>query len=132
MANNTDEIPDDSIELPVDFDDGVEGEKADEDNEVVLTPPPVILTPPPTNNVKTADPACIFNEKMLQKLLQKHFKDDKTKMSQDALKLFAELLRVYSAEIIARAGEQALKEESSSVTLEQLEKVLPQFLLDFN
>ena len=129
---NTDGIPDDFIELPVDFGASLGDRNPDEDNEVVLTPPPVMLTPPVTNNVKTGNPACIFNEKMLQKLLQKHFKDNKTKMSPDALKLFAELLRVYSAEIITRAGEQALKEESGSVTMEQLEKVLPQFLLDFN
>ena len=35
-------------------------------------------------------------------------------------------------EVMTRSAEQAKKEDSNEVTLEHLEKILPQFLLDFS
>lgn len=129
-SNNIDEIPDDIIDFPDDFED-LDMKMDGIDDEVVLTPPPARGTPPPQVSDVVVQPQCSFNEKTLERLLKNHFKDN-IKVGQDALKLFSEFMRIYSTEIIMRAGEQAIKEESSQVTLEQLEKVLPQFLLDFN
>ena len=44
---------------------------------------------------------------------------------------FTEYMRIFVLEAITRAAEQAKKEDCHEVTLEHLEKILPQFLLDF-
>ena len=72
-----------------------------------------------------------FNERTINGLTKLKFKDDKTKMSNEALKLLTELIRVHSIELMNRCAEQAKKEGSETVSNEHLEKVLPQFLLDF-
>eukprot|EP00094_Tigriopus_californicus_P011883 TCALIF_11478-PA protein Name:"Similar to STRA13 Centromere protein X (Pongo abelii)" AED:0.56 eAED:0.56 QI:0/-1/0/1/-1/1/1/0/114 len=54
------------------------------------------------------------------------------KMSIEAVKLTSEVIKIYIVEALSRAGEQAKREDASEVTLEHFEKILPQFLLDFN
>ena len=129
-SNNIDEIPDDIIDFSDCFED-LDMKMDGLEDEVVLPPPPARVTPPPQVSDGVIQPQCSFNEKTLERLLKNHFEDN-IKVGQEALKLFSEFMRIYSTEIIMRAGEQAIKEESSQITLEQLEKVLPQFLLDFN
>lgn len=73
-----------------------------------------------------------FNEKTIEALIKSNFKSEKMKISSDAVKLFTELLRIHSLEVLSRAAEQAKKEGSDLVQTEHLEKVLPQFLLDFS
>ncbi|XP_068674018.1 centromere protein X-like [Montipora foliosa] len=76
------------------------------------------------------DPA--FRSETVNKLLHNFFGDKvKTKCSGDALKLMAELLKIFIAEGAARAAQQAKVESSPSVETEHLEKILPQLLLDF-
>ncbi|PFX28901.1 centromere protein X-like [Stylophora pistillata] len=73
-----------------------------------------------------------FKLETVKKLLQQFFRDkQKTKCNGDALKLMAELLRIFVAEGAARAGQQAKVESSPTVETEHLEKILPQLLLDF-
>ena len=72
-----------------------------------------------------------FKVETVQKLLNLFFKDDKTKINQDALKLLAELLKLFVQEGIGRAAIQARNESAEKVDLEHLEKILPQLLLDF-
>lgn len=67
----------------------------------------------------------------MSKLLHLHFEDEKTKVSGDALLLVAELLKVFVVEATVRSIRQAQAEDLPSVDVEQLEKVLPQLLLDF-
>ncbi|XP_077780258.1 centromere protein X isoform X3 [Podarcis muralis] len=67
----------------------------------------------------------------VNKLLQLHFKDDKTRVSGDALLLMAEMLKVFVREAAARAARQAQTEDLTRVDVEHVEKVLPQLLLDF-
>lgn len=126
-TNDVDEIPDN--DFPIDFED-IDQNTHFFNDQVVVTPPPMQLIPPPQEPQITVKAGCSFNEKTLERLLA-HFQH-KIKINQDANKCFAELLRIYSVEILTRAGEQAMKEGSSKITLEHLEKVLPQFLLDFN
>ncbi|XP_068510699.1 centromere protein X isoform X1 [Anas acuta] len=49
----------------------------------------------------------------------------------DALRLTAELLKVFVREAAARAARQAQAEDVENVNIEHVEKVLPQLLLDF-
>lgn len=72
-----------------------------------------------------------FKTETIAKLLQTNFKDEKTKLSSDATKLTAELLKLFVQEAIHRAAKQAKNEPSNEVTLEHFEKILPQLLLDF-
>ncbi|KAM7068225.1 centromere protein X isoform 5-T5 [Molossus nigricans] len=71
-----------------------------------------------------------FPKELVSKLLRLHFRDDKTKVSGDALLLVAELLRVFVVAAI-RSVRQAQAEDLACVDVDQLEKVLPQLLLDF-
>lgn len=70
-------------------------------------------------------------QELVSKLLHLHFEDDKTKVSGDALLLVAELLKVFVVEATVRSIRQAQAEDLPCVDVEQLEKVLPQLLLDF-
>ncbi|XP_039715769.1 centromere protein X isoform X2 [Pteropus medius] len=72
-----------------------------------------------------------FRKELTSKLLHLHFKDDKTKVSGDALLLMAELLRIFVVEAAVRSVRQAQAEDLVRVDVDQLEKVLPQLLLDF-
>ncbi|XP_070592060.1 centromere protein X isoform X2 [Erythrolamprus reginae] len=72
-----------------------------------------------------------FKKETLNKLLQLHFKDDKTRASSDALWLMAEMLKVFVREAGARASRQAQTEDVAKVEVEHVEKILPQLLLDF-
>ncbi|XP_072796196.1 centromere protein X isoform X2 [Vicugna pacos] len=66
-----------------------------------------------------------FRKELVSKLLHLHFKEDKTKVSGDALQLTAELLKIFVVAAI-RSVRQAQAEELGCVDVDQLEKVLPQ------
>nr|XP_012632686.1 centromere protein X-like isoform X4 [Microcebus murinus] len=68
---------------------------------------------------------------LVNKLLHLHFKDAKTKVSGDALQLMVELLKIFVVEAAVRGVRQAQAEDVTQVGVDQLEKVLPQLLLDF-
>ncbi|XP_016044270.1 centromere protein X [Erinaceus europaeus] len=72
-----------------------------------------------------------FRKELVSKLLHLHFKDDKTRVSGDALHLLAELLKIFVVEAAIRSVRQAQAEDLTQVDVDQLEKVLPQLLLDF-
>ncbi|XP_032097175.1 centromere protein X isoform X4 [Sapajus apella] len=72
-----------------------------------------------------------LGEELVSRLLHVHFKDDKTKVSGDALQLMAELLKIFVVEAAVRGVRQAQAEDAILVDVDQLEKVLPQLLLDF-
>ncbi|XP_040495916.1 centromere protein X isoform X2 [Ursus maritimus] len=72
-----------------------------------------------------------FRKDLVSKLLQLHFTDGKTKVSGDALWLMAELLTIFVVETAVRSIRQAQAEDLALVDVDQLEKVLPQLLLDF-
>ena len=127
MASNmADEFPDDSFSI--NFED-FEDVKSNLNNDQISAVPEIQKTTPlSVQNVNNCN--CRFDEKLLERLVH-NFKSN-VKFSKNANLLFAEVMRVYSIEIIARAGEQAIKEGMETVTQEHLEKILPHFLLDFN
>ncbi|KAM9209208.1 centromere protein X isoform 2-T2 [Dugong dugon] len=72
-----------------------------------------------------------FRKELVSKLLNLHFRDKKTKVSTDALQLTAEMLKIFVVEAAVRGVRQAQAEDLPRVDVDQLEKVLPQLLLDF-
>ncbi|TYZ64278.1 hypothetical protein PybrP1_013111 [[Pythium] brassicae (nom. inval.)] len=54
-----------------------------------------------------------------------------TKISQDALKLSSELLRVFALEAFRRAQMEAMVDDSPAVEPHHIEQILAQLLLDF-
>ncbi|KAM9006638.1 centromere protein X isoform 1-T1 [Sarcophilus harrisii] len=76
-------------------------------------------------------PRGAVTKELVNKLLYLHFKDDRCKVSGDALQLMVEMLKIFVQEAAARAIRQAQAEDQEKVDIEQFEKVLPQLLLDF-
>ncbi|XP_018417274.1 PREDICTED: centromere protein X [Nanorana parkeri] len=72
-----------------------------------------------------------FRKDVVSKLLHLYLEEGKTKVSSDAVLVMAELLKVFVTEAAARAARQAKSEDSVVVHIEQVEKILPQLLLDF-
>ncbi|XP_063068603.1 centromere protein X [Engraulis encrasicolus] len=72
-----------------------------------------------------------FKKETIAKLLNKSFKDTKTKVNSDAVTLTSEMLQIFVEEASRRALKQATAEDSQQVEVEHFEKVLPQLLLDF-
>ncbi|XP_072168631.1 centromere protein X-like [Diadema setosum] len=72
-----------------------------------------------------------FKQGTIQRLLQTHFKEEKTKINKDALVLITELARIFVSEGAHRAAQQAKSESALVVEPRHLEKILPQLLLDF-
>ncbi|XP_003730423.2 centromere protein X [Strongylocentrotus purpuratus] len=72
-----------------------------------------------------------FKQGTIQRLLQKNFKEEKTKINKDALVLIVELSRIFVNEGACRSAQQAKSEQAMVVEPRHLEKVLPQLLLDF-
>ncbi|XP_074080963.1 centromere protein X isoform X1 [Macrotis lagotis] len=69
-----------------------------------------------------------FRKELVNKLLYLHFKDDRCKVSADALQLMVEMLKIFVQEAAARAIRQAQAEDQDKVDIEQFEKVLPQLV----
>ncbi|XP_038182429.1 centromere protein X isoform X2 [Arvicola amphibius] len=72
-----------------------------------------------------------FPKELVSRVLHLHFRDGKTKVSGDALMLMAEFLKIFVVEAAVRGVQQAQAEDLDIVDVDQLEKVLPQLLLDF-
>ncbi|CAM1291164.1 Uncharacterised protein g58 [Pycnogonum litorale] len=73
-----------------------------------------------------------FKEKTVEEIMKLQFTDKvKTKVNGDALKVFTEVLQIFVHEGAVRAAKQAKQEAEKEVKLEQLEKVLPQLMMDF-
>nr|XP_054603477.1 centromere protein X [Nothobranchius furzeri] len=72
-----------------------------------------------------------FKKETVSKLLSSFFKEDKTKLSADAVVLMTEMLKVFVTEAAVRSQKQAESEDCNQVEIEHFEKILPQLLLDF-
>ena len=72
-----------------------------------------------------------IKEETIKKLLQSYFKEEKTRLSPEALKVFTKFVEVFTREGIGRSMIQAQNVDVNTVEVEHLEKILPQLLLDF-
>jgi len=79
----------------------------------------------------TCDTKAKFSKETVDQISKMEFTSEKTKYSNEGLAMTTEMLRIYVLEAAHRAASQAKSEGSQVVELEHLEKVLPQFLLDF-
>ena len=59
------------------------------------------------------------------------WKDPNTKASKEALKLISHLLCLFTAEALGRADRLADEQASDRITIDHIEAILPQLLLDF-
>uniref|UniRef100_A0A8C6PQ11 Centromere protein X n=1 Tax=Nothobranchius furzeri TaxID=105023 RepID=A0A8C6PQ11_NOTFU len=66
----------------------------------------------------------------VSKLLSSFFKEDKTKLSADAVVLMTEMLKVFVTEAAVRSQKQAESEDCNQVEIEHFEKILPQLVCD--
>ena len=73
-----------------------------------------------------------FGVNTVDQMAKMVFTDEKTKFNQDGLMMTTDMLRLYVVEAASRASSQANCEGSTVAELEHLEKILPQFLLDFS
>ncbi|XP_041321979.1 centromere protein X isoform X2 [Pyrgilauda ruficollis] len=71
-----------------------------------------------------------FRKNTVDRLLRLNFRDGRTRVNAEAQLLVGELLKVF-VRAAARAARQAQAEDLKKVDTEQVEKVLPQLLLDF-
>lgn len=76
-------------------------------------------------------PPVTFQSQTIEQFCKLFFRNEKTKLSSDALLLTTEMLRIYSIEIYHRAMSQADSEGCDTITPQHIEKILPQLLLDF-
>ena len=80
---------------------------------------------------KVATTETTFKKETVRQISKLSFQNSKTKYSPDSLQLTTEMLKVYVVEAAHRAAYQANSEGAAVVQLEHLEKILPQFLMDF-
>ncbi|XP_076844725.1 centromere protein X isoform X2 [Brachyhypopomus gauderio] len=74
----------------------------------------------------SAEPEVVFKKETVSKVLTMFFKDEKTKVSSDAVSLMAEMLKIFAVEAARRAIKQAENEDCDVVDLEHVEKILPE------
>ncbi|KAH9494864.1 hypothetical protein Btru_015861 [Bulinus truncatus] len=72
----------------------------------------------------------VFKKKTVSAVLEQHFKDKKVTVKGNALILATEMFRIFVKEALSRAADQAKNEGDRGVTIDHLEKILPQLLLD--
>jgi len=70
-----------------------------------------------------------FPEKSVEQVMK--MAEPGLRFTSEGLTLTTELLRLYTLEAAHRAAAQARAEGGAKVEVEHLEKVLPQFLIDF-
>lgn len=61
-----------------------------------------------------------------------HLSDPKFRFSNEGIQAMAEVVRLFALEAIWRMGNQASNEGLATVSLDHLEKILPQLMLDFS
>ena len=72
-----------------------------------------------------------FSEDFIKLYISKYFTEEKTRLSPEALKLTLKLIELFVKEAIGRSAKQCQIESVDTMDADQLEKILPQLLLDF-
>ncbi|RZB39499.1 CENP-X domain containing protein [Asbolus verrucosus] len=73
----------------------------------------------------------VFQTDIVKEALRRHLSNPKNKINDDAAELVAELMKILVVESSIRAAKQASLQNKSTVTLDHIESVLPQLMLDF-
>nr|XP_023018249.1 centromere protein X-like [Leptinotarsa decemlineata] len=72
-----------------------------------------------------------FRHDVIKEVLKSKFVNPKNKISDEAVELVSEIAKMLVIETAARSAKQAKAENRSAVTLEHVETILPQLMLDF-
>ncbi|XP_072395625.1 centromere protein X-like isoform X2 [Diabrotica undecimpunctata] len=72
-----------------------------------------------------------FRHDIIKEALKTKFQNPKNKITDDAIELISEIAKVLTIEATVRAVKQAKLEYRTKVTLEHVEAILPQLMLDF-
>ncbi|KAK7868879.1 hypothetical protein R5R35_014200 [Gryllus longicercus] len=73
-----------------------------------------------------------FHTEALKQTLKHHFKDPKTRASDDAARMTAHVLEIMTREATLRAGKVAEASNDICIRQEHVEKILPLLMLDFS
>ncbi|KAI8889013.1 hypothetical protein K501DRAFT_6720 [Backusella circina FSU 941] len=74
------------------------------------------------------------NQDVLNSILKSNFKKRQTKINKDALKLASQFIGLLVSEAVNRSAEdldESNPPDNTTIDTEQLERILPQLLLDF-
>ncbi|XP_018569698.1 centromere protein X-like [Anoplophora glabripennis] len=74
---------------------------------------------------------CSFGHDIVKEALKSKFMNPKNKISDDAVELISEIAKIIVIEATLRAVDQANSENKKKVSLEHVETILPQIMLDF-
>ncbi|CAH1116608.1 unnamed protein product [Phaedon cochleariae] len=96
--------------------------------KVINHKPPELMADPPK---AMDDVSTTFRHDIIKEALKTKFANQKNKISDEAVELVAEITKILVIETAARAIKQAKLENRSRVSLEQVETILPQLMLDF-
>ena len=78
-----------------------------------------------------ADISSAVKLEAVKQILKLQFKDSKTRIGDDTVRLVGEVVQLLIVEAAARSCNQALLSGTTVVEMEHVEKVLPKLLLDF-
>ncbi|CAG9858985.1 unnamed protein product [Phyllotreta striolata] len=86
----------------------------------------VILVKTPLDSVQTT-----FKHDIIKEVLKTKFNNPKNKIADDVIELVSEIAKILVTEAAVRSIKQAKAECRNAVTLEHVETILPQLILDF-
>ncbi|KAG5879001.1 hypothetical protein JTB14_017411 [Gonioctena quinquepunctata] len=72
-----------------------------------------------------------FRHDIMKEVLKSKFINPKNKITDEAIELISEIAKVLVIETAARSAKQAKAENRTNVSLEHVETILPQLMLDF-
>ncbi|XP_057669024.1 centromere protein X-like [Diorhabda carinulata] len=87
-----------------------------------------------TNEMKNSAPLEIdvsFSHAIIKEAIKTKFSNSKNKITNESIELVSEIAKVLVTEALIRAIKQAKMEFRSKVTIEHMETILPQLILDF-
>ncbi|OQV18084.1 hypothetical protein BV898_07855 [Hypsibius exemplaris] len=117
------------------FGRATEMEDEDDDNGVILDQEPKEPAAARDEDEEDEAPpvavsAAKFKAEVLRKCIESGFQDEKTKLTNEAVIALDEGLRFMIMEMLSRSANQALAENSTTVEVSHVEKILPQLMLD--
>ncbi|XP_075214064.1 centromere protein X-like [Lycorma delicatula] len=71
-----------------------------------------------------------FKKETIKEIVKMKFSDPKTKITDDAVCVLTEMLRLATVESVLRAGVQASREASDYILIHHIEKIVAQLILD--
>ncbi|KAL3286084.1 hypothetical protein HHI36_000597 [Cryptolaemus montrouzieri] len=84
-----------------------------------------------TEELVYSEISTVFQPDVVKEVFKSKFSNPKNRVTEDSLELICEISKALAMEAALRSGKIAIKEKNSVVTLEHVESILPQLMLDF-